>query len=257
MGIIVKYEGSYRPKDPILIEGLPGVGNVARMAAEHLGEQLKAERFATIYSDCLPAAVFVDEDSVGHLVSVSLWHAPSPDGREIVFMTGEFQPMSSEGQFSLYNDIFRLMADWGLSEIITLGGVGTGSFGKDPDVLAVVSRPELRKTAEKAGAMLVPGEPSGGIIGAAGLFLGFGQMEGVDSMCFVAECCGYVYDFKATIALLKVLKKLLKIPKLDLSELRSQAKKLDEMTNQAKDAMDRSERSDMLTYIGRRNSLPS
>lgn len=250
MDIIVKYEDSYRPKDCILIEGLPGVGTAAKIAAEHIGEQLNAEKFATVYSGHLPAAVFVDEESVGHMTAVHLWHAPAPDGRDIVFMTGEFQALTPEGQFALCRDLLELMSGWGLSKIITLGGVGTGTFGKDPEVIAVVSRPELRKEAEKAGAILVPGEPAGGIIGAAGLLLALGQINGVDATCFIAECCGYIYDFRAAIALMKVLKKLLKIPKLDYSKLREDAKKLDELTNQAKDAAERSQSAERLTYIG-------
>jgi proteasome assembly chaperone (PAC2) family protein len=37
-------------KSPIMVEGLPGVGNVGKLAAEHLLEQVKAKKFADIYS---------------------------------------------------------------------------------------------------------------------------------------------------------------------------------------------------------------
>jgi len=42
---------------PILIEGLPGVGNVGKLAAEHLVEQMKAVKFADIYSKHFPPQV--------------------------------------------------------------------------------------------------------------------------------------------------------------------------------------------------------
>ena len=43
---------SERPKlkDPILIEGLPGIGFVANIAALHLIKELKAKRFVQIFS---------------------------------------------------------------------------------------------------------------------------------------------------------------------------------------------------------------
>jgi proteasome assembly chaperone (PAC2) family protein len=37
-------------QSPIMVEGLPGVGNVGKLAAEHLLEQVKATKFADIYS---------------------------------------------------------------------------------------------------------------------------------------------------------------------------------------------------------------
>ena len=42
---------------PILIEGLPGVGNVGKIAADFLAEKLNAKRFATVYSDSFPPQV--------------------------------------------------------------------------------------------------------------------------------------------------------------------------------------------------------
>ena len=35
-------------KDPVFIEGLPGVGNVGRIAAGYLVEELKAKKFAEL-----------------------------------------------------------------------------------------------------------------------------------------------------------------------------------------------------------------
>ena len=50
--------------EPVLIEGLPGVGNVGKLAAEHLVEQLKATKFADIYSKFFPPQVLVDDDGL-------------------------------------------------------------------------------------------------------------------------------------------------------------------------------------------------
>jgi len=37
-------------KNPILVEGLPGIGLVGKIAAKHLAKELKAKRIAEIYS---------------------------------------------------------------------------------------------------------------------------------------------------------------------------------------------------------------
>ncbi|MEM7826591.1 MAG: PAC2 family protein, partial [Candidatus Aenigmatarchaeota archaeon] len=37
-------------KNPIFVEGLPGIGNVGRIACGYLIEELKAKKFAELYS---------------------------------------------------------------------------------------------------------------------------------------------------------------------------------------------------------------
>ncbi|RQW77125.1 MAG: proteasome assembly chaperone family protein, partial [Methanothrix sp.] len=49
-------------KDPILIEGLPGVGHVGKLVADHMVEELHAEKIIEIYSPHFPPQVMVKED---------------------------------------------------------------------------------------------------------------------------------------------------------------------------------------------------
>ena len=44
-------------KNPILIEGLPGIGNVGKLAVEHLIDKTNAVKFAEIYSKDFPPQV--------------------------------------------------------------------------------------------------------------------------------------------------------------------------------------------------------
>lgn len=37
--------------DPVLVEGLPGVGHVGKLVAEHLLEELDSELVARVYSE--------------------------------------------------------------------------------------------------------------------------------------------------------------------------------------------------------------
>lgn len=50
----VVYKEKPELKNPILIEGLPGVGNVGKLAAEHLIDEIGAKKFADIYSTDFP-----------------------------------------------------------------------------------------------------------------------------------------------------------------------------------------------------------
>ncbi|MFA6679764.1 MAG: PAC2 family protein, partial [Candidatus Methanomethylophilaceae archaeon] len=46
-------------KRPILIEGLPGIGNVGKITADFLASSLNAEKFASIYSEHFPPQVML------------------------------------------------------------------------------------------------------------------------------------------------------------------------------------------------------
>lgn len=57
-----------RLKEPILIEGLPGVGHVGKLVAEHLVEELGAKKIMEIYSPHFPPQVIVEDDGTTRLV---------------------------------------------------------------------------------------------------------------------------------------------------------------------------------------------
>ena len=61
-------------KDAILLEGLPGVGNVGKLAAMHLIEELKAKKCTEIYSSHFPPQVLIDDDGVVKLVNNELYY---------------------------------------------------------------------------------------------------------------------------------------------------------------------------------------
>ena len=47
-------------EDPVLIEGLPGVGHVGKLAAEHLLEEFDGELVRRVYATEFPPQVNVD-----------------------------------------------------------------------------------------------------------------------------------------------------------------------------------------------------
>lgn len=54
-------------RDPVLVEGLPGVGHVGKLAAEHLLEEFESTLVRRVYADEFPPQVDVDEDGVASL----------------------------------------------------------------------------------------------------------------------------------------------------------------------------------------------
>ena len=61
-------------KNPIFIEGLPGVGNVGRIAAGYLVEELKAKKFAELFSSHFMPFVLLHENSAVHVLKNEFYY---------------------------------------------------------------------------------------------------------------------------------------------------------------------------------------
>jgi hypothetical protein len=247
---IVKTE-DIKLKDAILLEGLPGVGNVGKLAAMHLIEELKAKKCMEIYSSHFPPQVLIDEDGIVNLVNNELYYYNGKGKeRDLLFLVGEYQGMDSSGQYDLCQKLIDMVKEMGVTTIYTLGGYGLGKLVPDPRVLGAATSNDIVKLFKKADVEFIDGEPGAGIVGASGLLLGLGKLQGIHGGCLMGETSGYMVDPKSASVVLKSLQKLLGVS-IDLSELEERAKQVDSITNQLKDieTSDKEERSDV-NYIG-------
>ena len=107
----------------ILLEGLPGVGNVGKLAATHLIEELKAKKCVEIYSSHFPPQVLIDEEGIVKLVNNELYYYNGNNRtRDLLFLVGEYQGMDSSGQYDICTKLISLIKNLGVTTIYTLGG---------------------------------------------------------------------------------------------------------------------------------------
>ncbi|MBX8632090.1 MAG: proteasome assembly chaperone family protein [Thermoplasmata archaeon] len=243
-------------RDPIFIEGLPGVGNVGKLAAEHLIDQLKAVKFAEIISKYFPPQVLVKDDGLIKLVSNEFYYVKRPDNsNDIIFLVGDYQGISPEGQYLLSDRVLSFISEFGVRRIFTLGGYGIGKMIEKPRVLGAATDLELVEEMKALGVVFSKGEPGSGIVGASGLLLGLGMNYGMRSVCLMGETSGYLADPRAAEAVLNVLVKVVEV-KIDYEALRHKAQQIDQLTARIRDletqqgAEPGSERREDLGYIG-------
>jgi uncharacterized protein (TIGR00162 family) len=239
-------------KNPIFIEGLPGIGNVGKLAVEHLIETMRAKKFAELYSKDFPPQVFINPDGTIKLVNNEFfyWNAKAKSQRDIVFLTGDYQGLSSQGQYELAEAILDIIQSLGVKQIFTLGGYGLGREIKEPKVLFATTDASLVKTMKTYGAVFKKNEPGGGIIGASGLLLGLGKLRGLAGTCFMGETPGYLVDPKSAKAVLKVLMKAVNID-VDLSRLEEKAKEIEYIAQQLNEMETiTKEKPEDIRYIG-------
>jgi uncharacterized protein (TIGR00162 family) len=236
---------------PVLVEGLPGVGNVGKLAAEHLLDQLKATKFADIYSSYFPPQVVVDDDGVIKLVNNELYYSKA-DGKhpDLIILVGDYQGLTPEGQYDLSDHIMQLCRGWGVKTIYTLGGYGIGKMVETPRVLGAATSKEFVEVMKTKGVIFSKGEPGSGIVGASGLLLGLSKVYGLDAVCLMGETSGYFVDPKGAEAVLRILADILGVT-IDFADLVSKAEQIDLITSKLKEIEAPAEpKREDLGYIG-------
>jgi len=249
--ILIHYLDHPKLHEPIFVQGLPGIGNVGKLAAEHLKDELKAVKFAEIYSKFFPPQVLVMDDGLIRLVQNELYYVKRDGGRDLVLLVGDYQGLTPDGQYELADFVLKELKALGVRNLYTLGGYGMGRMVTKPRVLGAATDAKLVKEMEGHGVVFARGEPGAGIVGASGLLLGLGKLNDMHAVCLMGETSGYFVDPKSAQAVLEVLTKILDI-KIDFAELENRAKQIDQITSKLREVEGPPEDRDKqdLGYIG-------
>ncbi len=212
-------------KDPILIEGLPGLGLVGKISTRYLIKQLNTKRFAYLYSPHFPYFVLVNKKGSVRLLRGAFYSWKNQSGNDLILFTGDSQAQTIEGQYEISDRILDFTEKHRVKTIVTLGGYRMETKHK-PRVIAATTNQDLLNKALKAKAVLSSkGSP---IVGTAGLILGLARFRRIDALCLLGETRGYLPDPRAAQSVLEVLREILGID-VDLTGLDGEIAKTDKM----------------------------
>ncbi len=238
--------------DPVLIEGLPGVGHVGKLAAEHLVEELDGELVRRIYADEFPPQVTVDDEGVTSLTCAE-FHAVTTegDGSDLLVLTGDHQAATNDGHYRLTSAFLDVADSFDVAAAFALGGVPTGELVEEYTVLGAVTDAGLKEPLEEAGVEFRSDEPAGGIVGVSGLILGLGERRGLEATCLMGETSGYLVDPKSAQAVLEVLQATLDF-EVDFGSLEDRADEMEEVVGKIQEmqAQQQGIPDEELRYIG-------
>ncbi|MFB6092223.1 MAG: proteasome assembly chaperone family protein [Haloquadratum sp.] len=238
-------------RDPVLIEGLPGVGHVGKLAVEHLLEEFDSEIAVRVFAEEFPPQVGIDDDGVASLACAE-FHVVDAGERDLLILTGDHQAQSHSGHYHLTDAFLDVASSFGVDDVYALGGVPTGELVEEPDVLGAVSDADGRDALDDAGVAFREGEPAGGIVGVSGLLLGLGGRRGFSAACLMGETSGYLVDPQSAQAVLEVLEEVVGFEvgydslEERAEEMKEVAEKIQEMQNQQQGMPT----DDDLRYIG-------
>jgi uncharacterized protein len=163
---------------PYLVEGLPGVGLVGKIAADHLVDALDMEHYASVHCEGLPKVAVYHEGDRASNAAVRVYAAPEHD----LLVLQSDVPVSAEAA----SDFAACLTGW-FAEVDAVPILLTGRPAEKEGV------PKLSGVGSGAGSdvledgsVAVPAE-SGVVAGPTGALLNAATREGMDAACLVVE----------------------------------------------------------------------
>jgi len=190
---------------PVFVEGLPGFGNVGKIAAQLLIEFTSAKVFAELYSPSFPDYVVVNSDGTCRPPRYE-FYAASTEKNQFIILTGDSQPSLEDllAHYDLCDEILDFAEKHGCKFIVTMGGMPTPQSGGEVYVAATSEKLALENVEKGA---LIYGK--GRIMGATGLLLGLAKKRGWEGICLLGATTGIRADRESARSVFKFLTKTL------------------------------------------------
>ena len=209
-------------RNPVLIEGLPGIGNVGKIAVDFIIESAGAEKFLQLRSTGYPASVYVNEEHLIEMPECALY-VHHTKKRDLVFLAGDVQPVDEEHAFEFTHAVLRWCKENKVEMILAIGGIGLKAIPKDPKLHATTTDKKLLKELSKKGLQTKLHGFVGPIMGVTGLLAGLARDYQIPAACLLAETYNHplYLGVKGARQVLSFLKAEYGI-KVDLKELDSE-----------------------------------
>jgi uncharacterized protein (TIGR00162 family) len=231
MNVDLKILKEITPGHLVLVCGLPGTAYIGKLSIDYLVTQLKAEMIGEVYSKHFPPYVIIKEDGLVELLRNELYHFNESPERDIVFLSGNSQAYSPEGQYEIADAILDWAIGKGVKRVYSVAALVTDREFETPNVFCTATTAALLEEAKTLGVLPL----DHGIIGGEnGIILGLAKKKNIDGVCLLAETHGYqtptgeyVIDPRAAKAALNVLTSFLKL-KVNMEPMEKQVVQMDE-----------------------------
>lgn len=215
-------------KNPVLIEGLPGIGNVGKVAVDFLIDELKAIKIYELFSYTFPHSVFVNEKNMIELPSIEIFYKKVKN-RDMLLLAGDVQPIDEVSCYEFSEKLLDMLQEFNGKEVITLGGIGLQNIPKKPVVYCTGNSMKLIDDYKRS--VNVQNELHGivgPIVGVSGLLLGLAERRGIPAISLLAETYGHPMHLgvKGAREILKILDKRLALS-INLKDLDKEIKELE------------------------------
>ena len=215
--------------DPVLFVGLPGIGSIGSLVAEHLRNELKAKKFATLYSSHFPYQIIMLKNGAFRLINNRFYYAKGTKGKsDVIILLGDAQPITPEGQYEVNERIVEFFKQLGGRKIYTIGGFSMGAqYVKAPKVFGLATDAAMIGYMKKQG--VTPTDSTGmSVLGSAGMIVAFSKKHKMSAACIMGETGMLDVDANSAKAVLQVIGRLLgrEIKLGSIEKLRGETEKM-------------------------------
>lgn len=192
-------------KTPIFVQGLPGFGNVGKIAAQLLIKFCGAKPFVEMYSPSFPDYVSINSKGICHLPRYEFYAAPM-EKNDFIVMTGDTQPSFDDvvAHYTICGEVMDFIKKQGCNFIVTIGGMPITE--EKAQVYVAATSPRLAQEFMDKGAVIYS---KGRIVGATGLMLGLAKENKMEGVCLLGSTNGFTADRGAGFSVFKFLMKAL------------------------------------------------
>jgi len=192
-------------ENPVFVQGLPGFGNVGRIAAHLLIKFCEAKPFAELYSPSFPDYVSLSSKGICYLPRYEFYSAPM-EKNNLVIMTGETQPSFDDvvAHYHVCAEIVDFVERLGCHFIVTMGGVPITE--DKTQVYVAATSPRIATEFMEKGAVIYS---KGRIVGGTGLTLALAKERKIKGVCLLGTTTGFKADRGAGFLVFKFLMKAL------------------------------------------------
>ena len=191
--------------NPVFVQGLPGFGNVGRIAAHLLIKFCDAKLFAELYSPSFPDYVSINSKGIASLPKYEFYYAPL-DKNNLIIMTGEIQPSFDDvvTHYVVCDEVFDFVESLGCRFIVTMGGIPITE--DKAQVYIAATSPRLATEFMEKGAVIYS---KGRIVGGTGLTLALAKERKMEGVSMLGTTTGFRADREAGFLVFKFLMKAL------------------------------------------------
>jgi uncharacterized protein (TIGR00162 family) len=217
-----------KAKSPVLDCGMPGSGYVGKLGADHIIDLFKAKKIAEYSCESFPPQVSVKQDGTARAPKAELYFASQRKAHDILVLTADAQPTTSEGEYELSDAVVTFARKLGVKTVYTLAAYITGAFANSPRVFGAGTSKSMLDAISSNGVTLMK---EGGISGMNGLLIGIASLRGLEGACLLGETSGYVVDAIASKAVLEALSKITGVH-IDTDKLKEKAEETQKVISQ-------------------------
>ena len=238
-------------KTPVLIEGLPGIGNVSKIAIDFLIEKKNAKKIMEFSSFDLPHSAIIQEDNTVLRPKIEIYHLKEGKN-DFLLLSGDAQPITERACYEFCDMLLRFAKKMNVKEILSTGGFGLPQIVKEPQVYCIANDTKfLKKISKKTNAITDVYGSMGPIAGVTGVLVTLAREIEMPGAIFLAETFAYPFHLgmQGARALLDNITKLYGI-KIDMKDLDQEIQDIEKELRSTTITKQPDTDDEQLNYIG-------